>query len=67
MADLAPTEANADAVIITLQPPSRGALTTHWLYRPIILGFVSANEYTICLVFTKHSDKITASHLILVW
>jgi hypothetical protein len=60
------TQMRLHAVIIAL-PRTQGALTTHPLYRPIILGFISAYEYAICLVFTKHSDKMIACHLILVW
>ena len=48
----------------------RGALATQPLYRPIILGSISAYEYAICLVtlvFTSTGDKMIARSLILVW
>ena len=37
---------------------------THFISQ-LILGFISAYEYAICLVFMKNSD--IARHLILVW
>ena len=53
------------AVIIT-STAVRGALATQPIYRPIILGSISAYEYTICLVFTSTGDKMIARCLILV-
>jgi hypothetical protein len=67
MVYLAPTEANVDSDAPPRGDLPRGALTTHSLYRPVILGFISAYEYAICLVLTEHSDKIIARYLILVW
>jgi hypothetical protein len=59
MMDLAPTEVNADS-----DTHLRGR--RHFI-EPIIVGFIPAYEYAICLVLVKDTDKRVARRLILVW